>query len=53
MMQCPKCNRKRRVIERLEQQKGKKYWIERCAECKTPITLKPYFKPDTDFKIDK
>lgn len=42
MVKCEKCQRKRRVIERLEKQKGKRYWIARCIICKTPLEMEEY-----------
>jgi hypothetical protein len=42
MMQCPKCRRKKRVMTKLEQVKGKKYWVSKCVECKTAIKMDDY-----------
>lgn len=50
---CPKCDRKRRLSQKLEKQKGRMYWIERCVECRTPVTLEPYEKGETKFDIER
>lgn len=36
---CPKCKRKRRVFTSLVKVKNKKFWVEKCVECKTPIKM--------------
>ena len=44
MIPCPKCERKRNIFCKLEKQAGVSYWIGRCIECHTPLTLEPFDK---------
>ncbi len=43
---CGKCKRKRRFFTRLLKVKGKKYWIDTCVECKTPMSMEGKDKED-------
>ena len=51
MPMCPKCNRKRRVFEKKEKQKGKLYWIGRCVTCKTPLEMQE-FRDERPYKVN-
>ena len=45
MRTCPQCKRKRRVVTSLMIVKKKKYWVSKCVECKTPITMEEKDEP--------
>ena len=41
MKPCPKCERNRRVATYRKKISGVYYWITRCVECGTDISLEP------------
>lgn len=45
---CGKCNRKQRYYTKLLKVKGKKYWVDTCVVCKTPMRMESKDKEDED-----
>lgn len=45
---CGKCKRKRRYYTKPLKVKGKKYWIDACVECHTPISMEVKDKDNED-----
>ncbi len=43
---CGKCGRKKRYYTRLLKVKSKRYWIDTCVECKTPLSMEAKDKED-------
>lgn len=39
---CSKCNKRRRVIQSIKTQNGKKYLVTICAVCKNGIDIEEY-----------
>lgn len=48
MTLCPKCNRKKRVNTYRRKISGVDYWVAKCVECGTDITLDPIDPPPAE-----